>query len=130
MKVRDVFPDQPVPPVDYHDLSSVTTALIRASDDLTALSASVATARQIKEYNSDQRKRALALAVREFLSKGDSATAAETYGRASVGYGEALDRLANELAQADRAIADYEAARIKWESLRSALSVLKSAANV
>lgn len=128
MKVRDVFPDQPVQVVDYHDLSSVTTALVRAANELSAMSQAVATARQVKEYNSDLRKRALALAVREHLVKGESATAAETYGRASMGYGEALETLGHALAEADRIIAEYEACRVRWESLRSALSVLKTAA--
>lgn len=79
--------------LDHTDISALTEQLLRASDELAAMTEHVAQARQVLEYDSDLRKRALATSVREHLIAGESAAAAETYGRASIGYGEALDKL-------------------------------------
>jgi hypothetical protein len=128
MNVREVFPPSAPPEqrVDFNDLAALTTALILASDQLAGMSGSVAQARGIREYDSDRRKRALALPAREFIATGDSATAAETKARASVAYGETLDQLQMDLTAAEKCIADHEAARVKWESIRSALAVLRA----
>lgn len=124
MKLGQVFPNQPKA-VDYHDLSSLTEQLIAASDELSRMGEAVAKARTIREFASDRRKRALAVSTREFLDK-ESAAAADIKGRASVLYGEALDQQQKELYEAERTVANYEAARIRWESLRSALSTWKA----
>lgn len=127
MKLGEVFPDQrPSQPVDFHDLAALTTALILASEELAGMSGDVAASRVVREHDSDRRKRALALAARERLAGGDSHAAADTYARASISYGEALDRLAAELLTAEQVNARHEAVRVRWESLRSALSVLKT----
>ena len=86
----------------------------------------VAKARVCREYDSDRRKRALADRVREFLVAGDSASAAETKGRASEGYGEALQRLQSDLNAAEGVIARYEAKKVMWESLRSNTALARS----
>jgi hypothetical protein len=127
MKVGQVYdePSRPARPVDYHDLSSLTEQLIAASDELSRLSQEVAKAKTIREYNSDQRKRALALATREFLDT-DSAAAAEVKGRASLRYGDDLKQLQNDLYEAEQCLSKHEAARIRWETIRSALSSWKS----
>lgn len=131
MKLSQVYANHPPKqPVDYNDLSSLTQQLIATSDELSALSEEVAKAKTIREYNSDQLKRALAIATREHLSDG-SAAAAEIKGRASVRYGEQLEQLKNDLHEAERTLARHEALRIRWESLRSATSSLKAiAANI
>lgn len=121
-------PHSPTPPqrLDHNDISALTTALLLASDELAAMTADVAKARVIKEFTNDRLKRALATQVREFLVAGDSATASETKGRASLGYGEALDALSADLENAEGVITRHDAARVKWESIRSALSCLKA----
>lgn len=126
MKIGQVFTDTATHKlVDYHDLSSLTEQLVAASDELSRMSDEVAKARTIREFSSDRRKRSLAVSTREFLDK-ESAAAAEVKGRASVLYGEALEQQQNELYEAERTVAKYEATRIKWESLRSALSTWKA----
>ena len=125
-------PRTPSPPPDRPDFStveSVSQRLLEASDRLAAMTADVANARQIREFAGDRRKRSLALAVREFLIAGDSASAAETKGRASAIYGEELDKQARAMEIAERMIAEHDAERIKWESARSLLSTLKMIAN-
>lgn len=123
-------PHSPTPPqrLDHNDISALTTALIAASDELAAMTADVAKARVVREFSGDRRKRALALSVREFL-KDDSATAAETRGRASVAYGEALDSLSEDLQEAESVIARHDAALVRWKSLQSTLSCMKQVAS-
>lgn len=120
-------PHSPTPPqrLDHNDISALTTALLLASDELAAMTEAVAKARVVREFSGDRRKRALALSVREFL-KDDTATASETKGRASELYGEALNAQAKELTEAERVVAAHDAARVRWESIRSALSCLKA----
>lgn len=122
---------QPPPKSDFSTVEAVNAQLLDASDTLSSMTETVAAARQVKEYDSERRKRALALAVREFLIAGDSASAAETKGRASAIYGEALDRLSAELLMAEKTIAEHEAARVRWDSARTVSSSLRAiAANV
>lgn len=120
-------PTQPKPPshLDAQDVSSLTTQLMQAADELARTTDAVAQARTIREYDSDRRKRALAERVREFIIAGDSAAAAETKGRASVGYGEDLDGLQADLIAAEKVIAAHDALLIRWKSLQSTLSCLK-----
>lgn len=128
MKLAAAFPVQRLQPVDGNDIASLSTRLLAQAKDLASMAAAVGQARVIREMHSDRCKRALAFACREFLAQGDSASAAETKGRASISYGEALDKLKAELTVAEETLADYEGKRHLWEATRSALSVLKHAA--
>lgn len=113
---------------DWSDLELVQRHLVEASEALAGMTADVAKARQIREHNSDLRKRALALAVREFLAD-ESAAAAETRGRASVAYGEHLQQSAKDLELAELAISNWEACMVRWKSAQSVLSSLKAVAS-
>lgn len=132
MKLASIFPPEKPPSerLDYSTIEAISERLIEAAEQLAAMNERVALARQVREYSGDRLKRSLALAVREFLHEG-SATAAETKGRASVAYGEALVQQAEQFSEAERIIAEHDAARIKWESARSLLSCMRQiAANV
>lgn len=111
---------------DFSTIESAQRQLAQASEELSGMTESVAKARQVREFHSDRLKRALAVSVREFLAAGDSATAADTKGRASVAYGEALDQLSIQYGAAEAVIAKWEATRIHWESARSILSSLRA----
>lgn len=110
---------------DYSTIEGISKALVAASDDLASMADAVARARQIRDYDSDRRKRALSLAVRDLLAEGNSATSAEHKGRASDSYQEMMKQTATDLIRAEKTIADYEAAKIRWETARSLLSVQK-----
>jgi hypothetical protein len=110
---------------DYSTIEEVSARLIEASDRLGELTGAVAKARQIREYDSDRRKRALSCAVRDFLNEGDSATAAEHKARASESYAELMKATARDLITAEQTIAEWEAVKCRWESARSLLSVQK-----
>lgn len=116
---------------DYTDARTLADQLMQTAEELAAMTDDVAKARVVREYDGERRKRALADRVREFLVAGDSASAAETKGRASAGYGEALDSLQRDLTLAEGILARHDAKRILWESLRSQTSLQKAiAANI
>jgi hypothetical protein len=115
--------------LDHSDTVSLMDRLMAVADELGAMTSSVAAARVVKEFHGDRMKRALATYVREFLIAGDSASAAETKGRASQGYGENSQRLRHELEIAEQALADHDAKKIEWESLRSSAALARSIAS-
>lgn len=119
---------QPPQRLDYSTVEAVSARLIETADELSGMTEAVATARQIREFSGDRRKRALCLPMREFIVTGESAAAAETKARASAIYGEELDRQAQQLRDAELVIAGYEACRVRWESARSCLSALRNIA--
>ena len=110
---------------DYSTIEGISRALALASDELANMADAVARARQIRDYDSDRRKRALSLAVRDFLSEGDSATSAEHKARSSDSYQEMMKQTGMDLIRAEKTIADYDACKIRWETARSLLSVQK-----
>lgn len=112
---------------DFHDVAELQKRLLELANELVQQAPDTAKARIVREYDSERRKRALALSVREHLKDG-SASAAETLGRASIGYGEQLDALAGQLEAAESTIANWESTKIAWESVRSILSSLKTIA--
>lgn len=83
----------------------------------------VAKARQIKDFNSDQRKRVLSVAMKPFLDDGDSATAAETRARASDWHGEQLIALAAAYEEAERALVQHDANVACYDAARSLLAL-------
>ncbi len=111
---------------DYSTIEAISERLIESSNLLGNMAERVAKARQIRDYDSDRRKRALSVAVADFLTKGESATAAEHKARASESYAEMMKARGTELAAAEHVICEWEAAKIKWETARSLLSVQKS----
>jgi hypothetical protein len=110
---------------DSKELFDLQRRLAEAGDKLSRLVSAVGLARQVAEFNSDMRKRALALAMTVFLDQGESAAAAEAKARASFQYGEAMKDLAAQLRDAETTKAEWEAARIQFESCRSLLSAYK-----
>lgn len=96
---------------------------MESADKLSAMAGQVALAKQIREFESDRRRRALALATVPFLKAGDSHARAETEARATDEYRDAMIKLGAELQKAEAIIMDYEATKIKWESARSLLAM-------
>lgn len=118
------------PPVsnsaDWSDVAALQQRLSESADRIAAMAGDVGLARQVREYNGDQRKRVLAIAALPLLKAGESAAAADMEARASEPYGAALKQLAKELATAEQTIARWEAERLAWDSARSLLSMVKS----
>lgn len=116
-----------MPASDFTDINQLSESLMESSNLLQSMAQGVAKARQIREYDADRRKRALSLAVRDALNAAPdmSATAAEHKGRASEGYASTMQQLSAELRSAEQALTEWEAAKIRFESLRSLLSIQK-----
>lgn len=120
-----------MPASDYTDIESLSEQLMEVSNELTKRTKLVASARQIREYDGDRRKRALSLSVRDVMNAAPdtSATAAEHKARACDGYGDSMNKLRDELRQAETVVAEWEALKIRFESLRSLLSIQKQIVN-
>ena len=112
-------------PHDWQDVALLQQRLSDASDALTAMAGDVGMAKHVLEYDSDRRKRALAKAMKPALGRGDSAAAAESYGRASAGYETELKTLGQEHANATACVVEWECKKLEWETARSLLSMLK-----
>lgn len=117
-----------MPAFDYTDLTELSRTLMEVTEKLLESAPAVGAARQIREFSSDRRKRALALSIKDVLSVTPnlSATAAENQARTLPGYAEAMKKLQSELQIAEQAIAENEALRARHDSLRSLLSFQKS----
>lgn len=129
MNVEKLYPPAPRMPQsqsDWSDVAALQQKLAECSEALSAMAHDVGQAKHIIEYDSDLRKRALARAMQPALAGGDSAAKAESEGRASKGYTDELNVLAKQHQAATVTIADYDAARIKWETCRSLLSMMKT----
>lgn len=85
----------------------------------------VASARHIREYDGDRRKRVLAIAAMPFLKAGLSSAAADTEARASQGYADSMKILGNEFVAAEKALAEWDAIKIQVEVARSLLAMMR-----
>jgi hypothetical protein len=110
---------------DHEQLRVRQERLEAACQVVAALSRKVGQAKQVIEFSPEYRKRALAKAMSPYLDDGESATAADAKGRASFNYGEELKELAQFLNDAETVKAQWEAAKVEWESCRSLLSLEK-----
>jgi hypothetical protein len=89
----------------------------------------VGKAKQIREWDGERRKVALAKHVAPLLPKM-SASAAEHTARASEAYINLIKILQRELMDAEQTIARYEAIKCKWESARSIMSMQRTIAGI
>ena len=88
------------------------------------MTSAVAEARQVKEFISDQRKNVLAKHTLQFLAD-NSAAAAETLARSSDGFIKDFAQLETSYRDAEKILADWSALQVKFEALRSLLSMEK-----
>lgn len=119
-------------PSSFDDLATITSELHSAAYTLSEMTRDVARARRIREHDGDRRKRALAVAVMQVLTTSPecSAAMADYRARASQEYAKAMKELGGDLQAAEKVIAQWEAAKVSWESWRSILSIHKAIANL
>lgn len=110
---------------DYSETEKIAARMKASTRKLHELATQVGIARQIREFNSDQRKNALSIEVVKALKEGQSAAAAEHVGRASKAYQERLESLAMQFADAESTIAAWQAEMASFEASRSLLSFSK-----
>ena len=125
MNASSIYPTQPTPAADWSDVAELQRKLIETVEAINGMANDVGLARHVCEYDSDRRKRALARAMSPALAGGDSAAKAEAEARASETYAKELNQLAKEHASAEQVITNWEAAKLRWETARSLLSLQK-----
>lgn len=108
---------------DYSDVAAIQQRMVEAAEALSGMAENLAKARQIREYDSDRKKSALAQVAAPLLRSGESAAAADLEARASDNYRKAMKQLATELRAAEEVIAKHEAVKIQWETARSLLAM-------
>lgn len=104
--------------------------LEKAAQALAGMADDYANAQQIKEYNSDRLKRALADVMSVLLGQDETATAAECHARASETYRNASIQLGVQYRDALRIIERYKAQHILWDTARSLLASERSKMNL
>lgn len=110
---------------DYSETEKIAARMKASTRRLHELAPQVGAARQIREFNSDQRKNALSIEVVKALKAGESAAAAEHIGRASEAYRARLQTLAESFSAAESTIAAWQAEMASFEASRSLLSFSK-----
>lgn len=110
---------------DHSECAAIQQKLIESVDRLSEMAQYVASARHIREYDGDRRKRVLAIAAMPFLKAGLSSAAADTEARASQGYADSMKILGNEFVAAEKALAEWDAIKIQVEVARSLLAMMR-----
>jgi len=108
---------------DSQEVYQLEKRLSETADQLAQLVPDYGRAKQVIEFISDMKKRALAKPMSVHLDGGESAAAAECKARASYAYGEELAKLAHQLKDAESVKAKWEALKCQWESCRSLLAM-------
>lgn len=125
MNMHDVIPREPSDVADWSSVEELQRKMVASVKAMEQMASSIGAARQVIEYNGDQRKRCLAIVALPLIKAGASSAASETESRASEQYGAALKQLAKELAMAETVRAEYENLKLQWETARSLLSLQK-----
>lgn len=110
---------------DWSDVRELQQRLAETSERISAMASDVGLAKHVVEYDGDRRKRALARQAAAALRGGDSAAKAELEARASEGYAKELAQLGKEHAAALQVIAEWEAAKVAWDTARSLLAMTR-----
>jgi hypothetical protein len=110
---------------DQSEIAMIEQRLKGATGRLHQLAAAVGHAKQIREFESDRRKNLLAKYVVKHLKAGESATAAEAYGRSEEAFQTELEALAVDFEVAETTLAKWQAELCSFEASRSLLSLHK-----
>ena len=108
---------------DHSRMVSIQKNLKAAARRLQKLAPMVGRAKQIKEFNSDQRKNILAATQLEYIQRGESVAGSETMARANPTYLERLKTLEKSLEDAEATIAQWQADFAYYESCRSLMAM-------
>lgn len=112
---------------DYSTLEDLQKRMVEQCDTLDSLVEGVAKARQILDYASDRKKNALAAAVSQETAQDKtlSVSLAEHRARCNRGYEAKMLQLTKESLDAEIQVAQWEVAKLRWETARSLLSIQK-----
>lgn len=113
---------------DYSDTAKIQKRLADVTKRLGDMTAAVANARTIKEYDGERRKRLLSCeVVKAYKAGAESATEAEHQARASDAYRLGMDMLQDQRQDAEKVLAEYDALRAAFDTGRSLLAMQRTA---
>lgn len=115
-----------MPMNDHDDILLIQKRLENAVREIRNMTASVGSAKQIRDFCSDRRKTLLAKCMLPYLKAGASAAAAEVDGRADPAYERELGVLAEQREASEKTIAKWDSAFATYEAARSLLSMAKT----
>src|SRR5438105_4379835 len=102
---------------DFSQTRAVQERLVSVTKKLHEMAPAVGSARTIRQYDSDRRKRLLSLEViRSYKNGSESATEAEHHARASDNYKIGLDALAGQLEEAEKVLSEWDALQAAWDT--------------
>jgi hypothetical protein len=110
---------------DWSDAAALQQKLAEACEEIGAMAADTGMAKHVLEYDGDRRKRALARAMAPALAGGDSGVKADAEARASEPYHKEMQQLGKEHVAAEQQVMAHEAAKLRWETCRSLLSMMR-----
>ncbi len=116
--------------MDNNDIIQVEERLKNATRRLHQLAPLVGSAKQVRQYDSDRRRNALAKYVVRALKDGQSATAAEAHGRADLAYQAEIAVMSRDYEASEKTLAMWEAEQCSFEAARSLLSMMKESLKV
>jgi hypothetical protein len=110
---------------DWHELSVAIARMDRASESITAMTDDYGHAKMVIEFNSEQRKCALATNAEPLIHRGDSNPVAETKARSNPVYHAAMAALQKDFELASQTIAKWDALMCVWKTAQSIVSAAK-----
>ena len=110
---------------DWSDVAVLQRRLAEAAESLGEMCKRVGEAKHVIEYDSDRRKRALACAMKRSLDRDESAAKSEAEGRASAEYFKQMKQLGKEHEAAVTVLTEWEVEKLKWETARSLLAMMR-----
>lgn len=110
-------------PIDSNEIKQIQEKMQDCIRNINRLAPLVGSARQVKEFSSDQRKNALAAQQIIYIQRGESVAASETLARANPVYVEKFRSLEQNYSDACATIAEWEAAFARLDACRSMLAM-------
>lgn len=112
---------------DYSTVEELQRRMVEQCDALDSLVEDIAKARQVLDYASDRKKNALAAAVSYEVGQDKtlSVSMAEHRARCNKNYEASMRTLTKESLDAEIVVAQWEVAKLRWETGRSLLSIQK-----
>jgi hypothetical protein len=108
---------------DNTEIGRIQRRIKDATTKLHELAPHVGSARQVREFSSDQRKNALAAEQIKYIQRGESVAAAENLARSNPVYLEKFKKLEEDYKQAETVIAEWQATMATFEAARSLLAM-------
>lgn len=110
---------------DQSETEKLELRLKQSVTKLHNLTLHVGNARQVIEFNSDQRKNTLAKAARRYIERGEGAINSESLARSDPLYLEEIKPLESQLSDAYRVKAQWDATMCEFEACRSLLAMTR-----